>query len=147
MREVRIERTYAHPPEKVWRALTDPAVLATWLMTVTGFEARVGCRFRFSVAKPPIGWRGIVDCEVLEVDPPKRLSYSWQGEPKHRPTVVAWTLDPLPSGTKLTLVHSGFRGLGGALLSRMLGSGWKKMMDASLPAALGGAPLDPATRC
>jgi uncharacterized protein YndB with AHSA1/START domain len=147
VREVRLERVYRHPPEKVWRTLTDPAVVATWLMKSTGFEARVGCTFQFRVDKPPVGWRGIVDCEVLEVDPPRRLAYSWRGEPRHRPTVVTWTIEPVPEGSRVLLVHSGFRGLGGALLSRMLGSGWKKMMDTSFPAALEGRAADPSARC
>ena len=63
----------------------------------------------------------------MEVDPPHRLVYSWQGDPKHRATTVTWTLTPTADGgTRLKLEHTGFRGLGGTLLKWMLGSGWKK---------------------
>jgi uncharacterized protein YndB with AHSA1/START domain len=136
MADVVLERTYPHAPERVWRALTDPTAIADWLMTPHGFEPRVGCRFQFRVPKPPPGWRGIVDCEVLVVDPPRTLAYSWQGEPKHRPTKVTWTIEPAPEGAHLKLVHSGFRGVGGMLLRWMLGGGWKGMVEKHIPDVL-----------
>jgi uncharacterized protein YndB with AHSA1/START domain len=126
------EAVYPHPPERVWRALVEPEALASWLMP-NDFRPVVGHKFQFRVGSPPRGWRGIVDCEVRVVDPPRRLSYSWQGEPNHRPTVVTWTLEPVPGGTRLRLEHAGFRGVGGFLLSWMLGRGWGKMLRTSLP--------------
>src|SRR5262245_55697929 len=84
MSEVALDATYPHPPERVWRALTEPQELAAWLMP-NDFAPVVGHRFQFKV-KPQLGWRGIVDCEVLEVDRPRTLSYSWQGDPKYRVT-------------------------------------------------------------
>jgi uncharacterized protein YndB with AHSA1/START domain len=134
MSDVRLERVYAHPPERVWRALTDPQALAEWLMP-NDFQPRVGHKFQFRAA-PRGGWRGIVDCEVLEVDPPRRLSYLWQGDPKDRPTVVTWILEPTPEGTRLRLEHTGFRGLGGLFHKLLLGSGWKRMLRTSLPTVL-----------
>ncbi len=134
MSDVRLERVYPHPPERVWRALTDPQALAEWLMP-NDFQARVGHKFQFRVPPQP-GWRGIVDCEVLEVDPPRRLSYLWQGDPKSRPTVVTWILEPTAEGTRLRLEHTGFRGLGGFFLKLLLGSGWKRMLRTSLPTVL-----------
>ena len=132
---VRIEVTYRHPPERVWRALTDPAAMADWLMA-NDFEPRVGHRFQFR-AKPQPGWRGIVDAEVLVVDPPRRLSYSWLGDPSwKRPTTVTWTLVPRDGGTLVTLEHDGFEGIGGVMLSYMMGRGWKRMMRRKLAATL-----------
>ncbi len=133
-RDVKLEAVYPYPPERVWRALTDPQALAEWLM-INDFQPKVGHKFQFR-ARPTWGWRGIVDCEVLEVDPPRRQSYRWQGDPKYRPTVVTWILEPTPGGTRLRLEHTGFLGLGGYLLSLILGSGWKEMLRASLPEVL-----------
>ncbi len=141
-RDVTIERTYSHPPEKLWRALTDRQALAQWLMACD-FEPKVGHTFQFREPNPK-GWRGIVDCKVLEVDPPRRLSYSWLGDPSWKePTVVTWTLEPIAGGTRLRLEHSNFLGLGGVALSFILGSGWKHMLRDKFPAALeraGGKP-------
>jgi uncharacterized protein YndB with AHSA1/START domain len=140
MSEIALETVYAHPPERVWRALTDPQELSAWLMP-NDFAQTVGHKFQFNIG-PQLGWRGIVDCEVLEVDPPRRLAYSWQGDPKQRGTTVTWILTPTPDGgTRLKLEHTGFRGLSGALLKRMLGGGWKKKLRTLLAALLDGKPI------
>jgi uncharacterized protein YndB with AHSA1/START domain len=135
MSEIIREVVYPHPPAAVWRALTEPAALSAWLMP-NDFRPEVGHKFQFRVPKPPIGWRGIVDCEVLVVDPPRRLSYTWLGDPKYRPTKVTWTLEPVEGGTRLRLEHTGFRGIGGMFLRWMLGSGWGKMLRIYLPAVV-----------
>lgn len=142
MSDIVLDAVYPHPPERVWRALTDPNELAAWLMP-NDFAPRVGHKFQFRV-KPMWGWRGIVDCEVREVEPPRRLSYTWQGDPKYRVTTVTWILQPTADGgTRLTLEHRGFRGFGGMMLKWMLGSGWKKMFRTSLPAVLEGKAVGP----
>ena len=123
-RDLTFEVVYPYPPERVWRALADPRALAEWLME-NDFEPRVGHRFRFRTNPAP-GFDGIVHCEVLEVDPPRRLSYSWRGGPID--TVVTWTLEPVPEGTRLRLEHKGFRGLRGLMVSFILGGGWKKKL-------------------
>jgi uncharacterized protein YndB with AHSA1/START domain len=123
MKSIRKESVYPHPPERIWRALTDPEILATWLMP-SDIRAEVGHRFQFRT-KPAPGFDGIVHCEVLVADPPRRLVYTWAGGPaRERPTRVEWTLTPVPEGTRLTLEHSGFSGLGGFFLRTMLGRGW-----------------------
>ena len=94
-RDLKFEAVYPYPPARVWQALTDPKEIEQWLMP-NDFAPRLGHKFQFRVPKPPRGWRGIVDCEVLVVEPPRRLSYTWQGDPKHRPTKVMWTLEPVP---------------------------------------------------
>jgi uncharacterized protein YndB with AHSA1/START domain len=112
-----------HAPEKVWRALTDPALLAEWLLPVVGLELEPGTAFRFN-AQPQPGWDGVVDCRILEVDTHRKLSYAWVvGDID---TVVTFTLEPTATGTNLSLVQSGFKpdqkqNFGGARY------GWKMM--------------------
>ncbi|RIH83447.1 Activator of Hsp90 ATPase -like protein [Calidithermus terrae] len=95
-----------HPPEKVWRALTDPALLAEWLLPVVGFRLEPGAAFEFR-AQPQPGWDGVVNCRLLEAEPHRKLSWRWVvGDID---TVVTFTLTPTATGTRLSLVHSGFR--------------------------------------
>jgi uncharacterized protein YndB with AHSA1/START domain len=75
MSDIRIVRDYPHPPSKVWRVLTDPALIALWMMRPEGFAPIVGTKFKL-VAKPQPGWRGFVECEVTEVLAPSVLSYT-----------------------------------------------------------------------
>ena len=121
-RDVILVREYAVTPERLWRALTDANELGEWLMK-NDFKAEVGHRFHFR-AKPQPGWDGVVHCQVTEVSPPHRLSYSWNGGDME--TRVTWTLAPTTRGTQLRLEHCGFVGLKGIILSFILGSGWKK---------------------
>ena len=95
-----------HPPEKVWRALTDPSLLAQWLLPAVGFELAPGAAFRFQ-APPQPGWDGTVNCRFLEIEAQRKLSWSWVvGDID---TVVTFTLEPTATGTRLTLVQSGFK--------------------------------------
>ena len=96
-----------HGPAKVWRALTDPALLTEWLLPVVELELEPGAAFLFKTQPYP-GWDGTVNCRVLEIEAPKKLSYTWVvGEMLD--TVVTFTLTPTVSGTHLLLVQSGFR--------------------------------------
>ena len=99
-----IERKLAHPPAKVWRALTQGALMEEWLMK-NDFQPVVGHHFSFR-AEPNPHWNGIVDCDVLVVEPNERLSYSWSSLGLH--TVVTWTLTPQPGGVLLRMEQSGF---------------------------------------
>ena len=114
-------------PAKVWRALTDPAILGAWLMP-NDIRAEVGHKFNFRVDNPQ-GWSGVVDCEVLEVAPEQRLAYSWRGKSTQPggsdlDSVVAWTLTPTADGgTLLHLEHSGFEP--GCMALKMMGQGWR----------------------
>lgn len=137
MSDIHIIREYPHRPAKVWRALTDPALMALWMMRPEGFSPVVGTRFRL-VAKPQPGWRGFVECEVLEVREPSMLRYSWVGNENQEPMTVTYTLEPCPVGTRLTFEQTGFRGIGGFVLAKlMMGPGWKKMLGKGIPAVLG----------
>jgi uncharacterized protein YndB with AHSA1/START domain len=129
-RDLHFEVVYPHAPERVWRALTDPRAMAEWLMD-NNFAPRVGHHFQFRTAPAP-GFDGIVHCEVLEVDEPRRLSYSWRGGWQRGPTIVTWTLEPVAEGTRVLLDHSGFEGIGGLALSAMLGRGWRSKILRAL---------------
>ena len=109
------EYQFPEPPAQVWRALTEPELLAKWLMP-NDIAPIVGHKFQFR-AQPIGNWNGIVDCEVLEVVPNQRLVYTWMGGAAENlgyghvlETTVTWTLQERPDGgTILSLVHYGFR--------------------------------------
>jgi uncharacterized protein YndB with AHSA1/START domain len=144
MSDIHIVNQYPHPPGKVWRALTDPALIPLWTSEgkggrPVGLATVVGTRFKY-VAKPMPGWNGIVECEVLEVRETFLLRYSWLGGEKDDVTVVANRLEPHQGGTRFTFDHTGFTGAGGFLVSRVLASVRRRMLAVGLPAAL--AELD-----
>lgn len=132
MTTIRIERHYAHPPEKVWHALTDRELLGQWLMP-NDFEPRVGHRFTFTTEPAP-GFDGVVRCEVLRVEAPCELSFTWVGGPID--TVVTFTLEPADGGTRFRMQQAGFQGLKGWLVSRMLGRGSRTIYGRYLPELL-----------
>ncbi|MEO6603518.1 MAG: SRPBCC domain-containing protein [Polyangiaceae bacterium] len=136
MTDIRLVRDYPHPPTKVWRALTDPKLLALWSMRPEGHSLEVGARFKF-YGEANSHWRGYVECQMLEVQAPSRLRYSWIGDDSGRELIVSYTLEPRASGTRLTLVHSGYAGVGGFLLAKLIMTpGWKKMLDGDFRAVL-----------
>jgi uncharacterized protein YndB with AHSA1/START domain len=100
------EIQFAQPPERVWRALTDSGALERWLMP-NDFEPRLGHRFTFRTDPVPPYFDGIVHCEVTELEPPRRLAYTWSGGPLAQ-TQVRYELEPAGSGTRLRFEHSGF---------------------------------------
>jgi uncharacterized protein YndB with AHSA1/START domain len=100
-----IEREIPHSPEKIWRALTEGPLIEEWLMK-NDFQPVVGHRFNFR-ATPMPNWNGVIDCEVLVVEPNSRLSYSWGS--LGLKSVVAWTLTPTKGGTHVRMEQSGFR--------------------------------------
>jgi uncharacterized protein YndB with AHSA1/START domain len=110
-RSVVIEQEMPHPAEKIWRALTQGALIEEWLIR-NDFQPVVGYRFNFR-APPMPHWNGVVDCEVLEVEPIERLSYRWNASGDEAAgglkTVVTWTLTPTPGGTLVRMEQSGFR--------------------------------------
>jgi uncharacterized protein YndB with AHSA1/START domain len=110
-RSIVIEREMPHPPEKIWRALTQGALIAEWLMP-NDFQPVVGKTFNFRTTPMP-HWNGIVDGEVLVVEPLQRLSYRWDASGAEAAnglrTVVTWTLTPIKTGTLLRMEQAGFR--------------------------------------
>ena len=95
-----------HSPEKVWRALTDPALLSEWLLPVIALELEPGAAFTFKTQPHP-GWDGTVSCRILEIEAHRKLSYAWAVP--FLDTVVTFTLTPTAAGTRLHLVQSGFK--------------------------------------
>ncbi|SDT14465.1 SRPBCC family protein [Bradyrhizobium canariense] len=106
-----VERVMPHPPEKIWRALTQGPLIEEWLMQ-NDFEPVVGHRFNLRSSPMP-HWNGVVDCEVLVVEPNQRLSYSWNASGDEAATgiktVVTWTLTRTEAGTHVRMEQSGFR--------------------------------------
>jgi uncharacterized protein YndB with AHSA1/START domain len=124
-RSVIVEREFSFPPEKIWRALTQPHLIEEWLMK-NDFKPVVGHSFNLRGE-----WGGVLDCEVLTVEPNRTLSYTWNF--KHEDaaynlsSVVIFTLTPTLTGTHLRVEQSGFRSdhkqaFGGAH------AGWKKFL-------------------
>ena len=95
-----------HSPEKVWRALTDPVLLAEWLLPVVDLKLEPGAAFTFKTQPYP-GWDGTVNCRFVEIDAHRKLSYTWGVGGMD--TVVTFTLTPTASGTRLSLVQLGFK--------------------------------------
>jgi uncharacterized protein YndB with AHSA1/START domain len=105
-RSVVIEREFPHPPEKIWRALTQPHLIEEWLMK-NDFSPRVGHRFNLRGE-----WGGVLDCEVLTVEPNRMLSYTWnfahEDAAYNLRSVVTFTLTPTRTGTHLRMEQAGF---------------------------------------
>src|SRR5271170_7725050 len=118
-----IEREMPHAPEKIWRALTQRALIEEWLMK-NDFQSVVGHRFRFNSTPVP-NWDGVIDCEVLVVEPNARLSYTWAS--MGMTSVVAWTLTPTASGTHVRMEQSGFPSTEGAYY-KGANYGWQKFI-------------------
>ncbi len=125
-RSVVVERNFPHAPEKLWRALTQPHLIEEWLMK-NDFKPDVGHSFHMRG-----DWGGVLDCEVLAVEPNRVLSYTWDF--KHDDaayalkSVVTFTLTPSGAGTHLRMEQTGFRpdqkqAFGGAH------AGWKQFLD------------------
>ena len=123
-RAIEVDYDLAYRPEKVWRTLTEPDLLAKWLMP-NDIAPRVGHRFTFQTDPvPAAGFDGVVHCEVLAVEKNRRISYAWRGG--QIDTVVTWTLTATAAGTRLHLEHGGFRPED-EMAFKGLGEGWRKM--------------------
>ena len=132
-----LEVTYPHPIERVWRALTDSGALAAWLMP-NDFQPRVGHHFTFR-SEPQEGWSGVVHCEVVTLEPPHRVAYTWNGGDGSLDTLVTFSLSPENGGTRLRLEHTGFAsgGPAGITIRDILASGWDShLLRQQLPALL-----------
>jgi uncharacterized protein YndB with AHSA1/START domain len=103
-RSVVIEKELPHPPQKIWRALTEGPLIKEWLME-NDFQPAVGHAFTLRM-KPMPGWNGIIECQVLTMEPCKTLSYTWGT--LGLGTVVTFTLTPTDTGTHLRVEQSGF---------------------------------------
>ena len=105
-----VEREMPHAPEKIWRALTTSALIADWLMA-NDFVPELGRGFQFR-SRPMPGWKGVTNCEVTALDPPRTLAYRWGDGTESDSglkTLVTWTLTPTAAGTLVRMEQSGFR--------------------------------------
>jgi uncharacterized protein YndB with AHSA1/START domain len=134
---IHVDEYLAHPPARVWRALTDPELLGTWLMR-NDFRPVVGHRFNFHTDPVPgTDFDGVVRCEVLAVEPERLLRISWAGG-SDLDTTVTWRLEPEGHGTRLFLDHDGFDPDRPAQQQawRVMGGGWRSRMMPKLHAVL-----------
>jgi uncharacterized protein YndB with AHSA1/START domain len=128
-RSLVFERHMPHGPEKIWRALTESALIEQWLMK-NDFVAEVGHHFEFR-ATPVPGWSGVTNCEVVTVEPPRVLAYRWGDGTESDSglvTLVTWTLTPRDGGTHVRMEQSGFRPQDEAGYKGM-GGGWPRILE------------------
>jgi uncharacterized protein YndB with AHSA1/START domain len=136
-RTVRVDEFLPHRPERVWKALTDPDLVAVWLMP-GDVRPQIGHRFTFRTApRPDAGFDGVIHCEILAAEPERLLRYTWRGGSLD--TTVTWTLVPEGHGTRLFLEHDGFDPDDPAqqFTRRILDGGWRSNVMPALRSALG----------
>lgn len=122
-RSLVVEQEFPHPPGKVWRALTEGGLMKEWLMD-NDFKPVVGHRFHFR-NKPVADWDGVIESEVLVVEPDRKLSYRWNALGLE--SVVTWTLVATEGGTLVRMEQAGFRADQDAAY-KGAGYGWKKFI-------------------
>ena len=143
--QIVVDELFPHAPEMLWKTLTTSELMGRWLkMAPTGFAPVAGTRFTYRTTAAG-AWDGVIHCEVLEVIPNQRLSYSWQGGHEANSgygsrldTVVTFTLSKVDNGTRLRLVHSGFVLPQNEIAFTNMGGGWKKVVPRI--GALAGEP-------
>ncbi|MEM7343312.1 MAG: SRPBCC domain-containing protein [Chloroflexota bacterium] len=126
-KQIRKERYFNYPQEIVWQAITEPEALSNWFMDAD-FKPEVGYQFTFKDT-PQGGWDGILKGEVLTVDRPNRLQYTWTGSQMTSVTTVHWHLTPQGQGTQLILEHTGFDGVRNVIVGFFHQFGWNKYLD------------------
>jgi len=134
--QIQIKRVYSHSIDSVWKAITTKDALSEWLMPTMDFELSMGQSFQFK-GKPQGNFDGIVNCEIIRIDEPNLIAYSWSAKGFKQPTIVTWELRSLAENkTSLTLSHSGFVGFNGWVTRQILNFGWKSLLGKKLPAFL-----------
>jgi uncharacterized protein YndB with AHSA1/START domain len=136
MAAIEVSQFVSRPAGQVWQALTDPGLLARWLMP-NDFTPVVGHQFTFRTEPvPQRGFDGIVHCQVLAVEPPRLLRFSWSGGALD--TTVTWRLVPEGTGTRLLITHDGFDDTDPAQQAAMniLGGGWRSHLIRRLLSVL-----------
>ena len=130
-RDIVVENVLPHTPEVIWKTLTSSELISRWLMP-NDFQPVVGHRFTFKTR--PIGdWDGVVQCQVLEAEPNCRLVYSWTGGggsmPAQLDSVVTWTLEPAAGGTRVKMVHAGFKTPDNDMAHDAMSPGWGRILE------------------
>jgi uncharacterized protein YndB with AHSA1/START domain len=132
-RTIKHQFFFPHPPEAVWEYLTKPELMGLWLMK-NDFQPILGHDFQFRTNPiPSLNFDGIFHCTVLEIDPARKLSYSWRSGPGDGDitldSVVVWQLQPTEKGTELFLEHSGFEREENLNFYNGLTDGWLKNLQ------------------
>lgn len=129
--DIMLDEFFPHAPAILWKVLTSGELIARWMMEPKGFAPVKGTKFTFQTT-PAGAWDGTIRCEVLEVKPNERFTYSWQGGDEGNSgygtkldTIVSWQLSAVEGGTRLKLVHSGFVVPVNDTAYQNLGKGWK----------------------
>jgi len=133
--EIKHQWIYEQSPIEVWEYLTQPELIALWLMP-NNFKAVVGHEFKFRTNPiTSLGLSGVFYCKVLEIVPLEKLTYSWKGGPSDEittlDTIVEWSLQQHKNGTRLFLKHSGFKEENFSILTAMT-NGWDKNIHKML---------------
>ena len=134
LQDIVIDEVFPHAPAKLWKVLTDGALMARWLMEPLGFEPVVGKHFTFKTT-PAGEWDGTIECQVLEVVPEERIAFSWKGGHESNvgygsrlETRVTWTLTETAGGTRVRLVHAGFVLPKNESAFNKMSAGWKQVV-------------------
>lgn len=132
-RAIVVEEVVPHTPEKVWHALTNSELISRWLMK-NDFKPERGYKFTFR-STPIADWDGVTYCEVLEIDQPRLLKYSWVGNSATEPgqvildSTVVWTLVAVEGGTRVKMVHDGFVSPKNDMGYDMMSKGWGTVLQ------------------
>ena len=135
-KDIVVDEVFPHPPQTIWKTLTNGELMGNWLMAPTGFEPVKGKHFTFQTT-PAGAWDGVIHCQVLVVVPNERLVYAWKGGNDENvgygsrlDTVVTWFLSKVETGTRLRLVHSGFVMPANETAFRNMSDGWSKVVPS-----------------
>ncbi len=133
--EIVVDEVFPHAPETIWKTLTTGELIGRWLMQPTGFAPVKGKHFTYQTT-PAGTWDGVIHCQVLEVVPHERLVYAWKGGHEGNvgygsrlETTVNWTLTKVAGGTRLRLVHAGFRLPTNESAYKTMSGGWTKVFQ------------------
>lgn len=143
-RSIIVEQDFPHAPDLVWRAISDGAMMARWMMPPSGFAAVVGQDFTFTT-KPAGAWDGTIRCRVQRVEPQSLLEFSWEGGDAGNQgygsvlrTTVTFALTAIAGGTRLRMEHAGFDLPRNEVAYQNMSGGWKVVMErlsAAVPQA------------
>lgn len=133
MREIKVSREFDYSVEVLWEAITDPKAIEQWLMP-NDFQAQLGHQFTMKTEPRP-GFDGIVACRVIAIDPPEHMQWEWSGGGQD--TTVTFMCEAITARRcRLTIIHSGFKGIRGIMISSILKLGWHSILKQKFPVVL-----------